>query len=113
MLLLSFVSDKRLHSIDTYKKHEPQVLECANYLFKNPTNKNELNRLTCIQFVMKWMEGTPDYTFSIGEKAMELTKGNSDLFGLYLAAMTKTVLDNSDSSLDENEIHENAPHQKA
>jgi hypothetical protein len=57
---------------------------------------------------MKWMEGTPDYTFEIGEKSMELTKGNSDLLGLYLAAMTKVVLENTDKDLNNETIYENA-----
>ncbi|AUP78729.1 hypothetical protein [Flavivirga eckloniae] len=91
-----------------FKKSESQVLECTNYLLSNPTNKDELNRLNSMQFIMKWMEGTPDYTFNIGKKAMDLTKGNSDLLGLYLAAMTKTVLDNTNSKLNDDDIHENA-----
>ena len=80
-------------TLENYKTERDKVLTCANYLFENPANKNELNRLTAIQYIMKWMEGTPDYTFEIGKEAMDLTKGNNDLLGLYLAAMSKVVLD--------------------
>ena len=51
------------------------------------------------------MNGTPDYTFEIGDDAMSLTKGKQELLGLYLAAMTKVVLDNPEEELSNKEIH--------
>lgn len=93
---------------ESYKSEENKVLFCANYLFNNPANESELNRLTSIQYVMKWMMGTPDYTFDIGEKSMDLTKGNSDLLGLYMAAMSKVVLENTDEKLSGDEIYNQA-----
>lgn len=93
---------------ESYKTEENKVLICANYLFNNPTKQAELNRLTSVQFIMKWMTGTPDYTFEIGGKSMELTKGNSDLFGLYMAAMSKIVIENKGEKLDNDEIYNRA-----
>lgn len=95
-------------SVESYKTEESKVLLCANYLFNNPTNKSEINRLISIQYIMKWMMGTPDYSFEIGEKSMELTKGNDDLLGLYMAAMSKVVLENNDDKLDNEEIYNRA-----
>ena len=92
-------------SVDDYKSQENEVLKCANYLFDNPNDSEELNRLTSVQFIMKWMEGTPDYTFAIGPNAMDLTKGGPDLLGLYLAGMSKTVLENPNKKLNNDEIH--------
>ena len=92
-------------SVESYKTEQGKVLLCANYLFNNPANKSELNRLTSIQYIMKWMMGTPDYTFEIGGKAMELTKGNDDLLGLYMAAMSKVVIENTDGKLSNDEIY--------
>ncbi|WP_248724049.1 hypothetical protein [Seonamhaeicola sp. ML3] len=92
-------------SVESYKTQESEVLKCANYLFGNPADSSELNRLISAQFIMKWMEGTPDYTFSIDQKAMELTKGSTDLLGLYLAAMSKTVLEKPDTKLSNDEIY--------
>ena len=55
------------------------------------------------------MEGTPDYTFEIGKEAMDLTKGNNDLLGLYLAAMSKVVLDEKgDEKLSNEQIYNQA-----
>ncbi len=92
--------------VESYQTEQPKVLECANYLFNTPSDKEELNRLTATQYIMKWMEGTPAYTFQIGPEALELTKGNSDLFALYLAGLTKTVLEyNGTDELSSTAIH--------
>jgi hypothetical protein len=92
-------------SKESYKPAESQVLTCANYLFSSPANQAELNRLNAIQYIIKWMSGTPDYTFDLGEKAMNLTGENSDLLGLYMAAMSKVVLENSTQKLSSDEIY--------
>ncbi len=54
------------------------------------------------------MTGTPDYKFDIGENAMELTKGDSDLLGLYFAAMTKVVLEKTGEKLNDDQVYEQA-----
>lgn len=95
-------------SAESYKPAESQVLICANYLFSTPANQAELNRLNAIQYIMKWMSGTPDYTFDLGQKAMELTNSNTDLLGLYMAAMTKAVLENTSDKLSSDEIYNRA-----
>ncbi len=95
-------------TVESYKSEQSKVLECSNYLFNNPSNKDESNRLTATQYILKWMEGTPDYTFDIDKKVLELTKGNSDLLGLYFAAMSKVVLENENHTLNSEEIYNQA-----
>jgi hypothetical protein len=95
-------------SVESYRTEESKVLLCANYLFNNPANKSEMNRLIAIQYIMKWMMGSPDYTFEIGEKSMELTKGNDDLLGLYMPAMSKVVIENKGEKLNNEEIYNQA-----
>ena len=90
---------------ESYESEKTNVLLCANYLFNNPVNQEKLNRLTSIQYIMKWMEGTPEYTFTIDEKAMELTKDNIDLVSLYLAAMAKVCIEHRDGNLKNEEIY--------
>lgn len=93
-----------LQKMEDYVKAEPKVLECSNFLLNTPYEENNLNRLSAMQYVLKWMEGT-DYTFSIDSKAAELTDGNNDLFGLYVTTMPKVVLENKGTKLSEDEIH--------
>ena len=104
----SELANYEFKTAESYQTEKSKVLLCANYLFNNPANQAELNRLTSVQYILKWMEGTPDYTFEIGEKAMDLTKGNSDLLGLYLAAMSKVVIENKESPLSNEEIYSKA-----
>lgn len=99
------LANYEFESVESYKTEESKVLMCTNYLFNNPANQAELNRLISIQYIMKWMTGTPDYTFELGEKSMDLTKGNSDLLGLYMAAMTKVVLENEGEKVDNDAIY--------
>ncbi len=104
----SALANYEFKSVESYETEKEKVLMCANYLFDHPANQSELNRLVSIAYIMKWMEGTPEYTFQIDDKAMELTKGNKDLLGLYLAAMTKVVLDNKGDKLTEEQIYNQA-----
>lgn len=87
------IKNYEFKTIESYQTEKSKVLLYANYLFDNPANKEELNRLYAIQYIMKWMTGTPDYKFELGKREIELTKGNSDLLGLYMAAITKVVLE--------------------
>lgn len=93
-----------LQKMEDYVKAEPKVLECSTFLLNTPHEANNLNRLTAIQYILKWMEGT-DYTFNIDSNAVELTEGNNDLFGLYVTTMPKVVLENKGSNLSSDEIH--------
>jgi hypothetical protein len=54
------------------------------------------------------MTGTPDYSFTLDEVASKIIKGNDDLLGLYMAAMTKFVLENKALSKDQKIIKLNA-----
>lgn len=102
------LADYKFDKTEDYTTAESLVIESANFLFNNPADNDKLNRLSAVQFIMKWMEGTADYTFSIGANVMDLTKGNSDLLGLYLAAMSKTALENKQPKLNDSEISESA-----
>lgn len=70
-----------------YKIAEPKVIESATYLLNSPLDNNEMLRIQHLQFLMQWMEGTPDYTFSLSETATKFSGENSNLLGVYLAAM--------------------------
>lgn len=100
----SVLKDAKLQNKEDYKAAEATVLELANYLFQNPAQKDEVDRLGAVRFIIRWMEGTPEYTFSIGQEAMEVTKGNDELAGLYFAAMSKVVLESPQQQLSDAEI---------
>ena len=84
-----------------YKVAEPEALKAASYILATPFEKDDLSRLRSLQFIIKWMSGTPDYTFSLDKGATKIIKGNDDMLGLYMACMTKYVLENQSSAKDE------------
>lgn len=93
-----------LQTAEDYEKAEPKVLECSTFLLNTPFEANNLNRLSAMSYILKWMEGT-HYTFSIDTQAVELTDKNDDLLGLYLTTMPKVVLENKGANLSNDEIH--------
>ncbi len=84
------------------------ALQAANFLLNTPLEKNNLDRLKSMQYVIKWMSGTPDFSFTLDAQATKFAKKNDDLLGLYMAAMTKFVLENKADSKDQNKIKLNA-----
>jgi len=84
------------------------ALQAADFLLSTPLEKDNINRLKSLQYIIKWMSGTPDYSFTLDEQATKFAKKNDDLLGLYMAAMTKYVLENKADSKDQNKIKLNA-----
>jgi len=77
-----------------YKTAEPQVLEATQLLLNNPIEKDNVQRLRATSFIMKWMTGTPDYTFALSEQDGKVFKKDLDITGLYFAAMVQACLQN-------------------
>ena len=62
-----------------YKEQESSVLYCANYVLDNPLVEEDIKRQVSTQFILKWMTGTPDYTFSLGEEFAKLGRQRLDV----------------------------------
>jgi len=73
------------------KNAEPKVLECCNYLLTTPCEET-LNRLKAVQFIMKWMENTSDYTFTLDKIFLSVSKSNKVLISNLFASMAKTAI---------------------
>ena len=92
-----------------YKAAEPYALQASTFLLSTPPKKDDFDRSKSFQFVIKWMSGTPDYSFAIDDVASKIMKGNDEeLLGLYMAAMTKYALENKDSAGDQKLVKLNA-----
>lgn len=92
-----------LKSEASYVNAEPKIIECSNYLFSHPAKENELNRLNAIQFIMRWMEGCA-HTFNLDTTVMDLVGDNDDLLALYMAGMSKVVLESGATKLSDAEV---------
>lgn len=83
-----------------YKVAEPSVLQAAGYILSTPFAKNDMDRLQSLRFLIKWMTGTPEYSFTLDGVAGKIIKGNDDLLGVYMACMTKYCLENPANAKD-------------
>ena len=84
------------------------MLSCANYLLNNPIDKEDLIRKTTFTYLFKWVEGTPEHTFSLDEEVVLLTGNDKDLLTIYFSALAKTVLEEPGEQSTDEEIQEQA-----
>lgn len=80
------------------------ALQAANYLFSTPLDEKNLDRIQSAQYLVRWMLGTPAYQFELDAAAIKFTKDNADLLTMYMAAMSKFVLENKADANDKNKI---------
>jgi hypothetical protein len=76
-----------------YKRADSVILQTANFLLSTPIDQNIPNRQKAGHFVMQWMEGTPEYTFSLDQNAIKYLSDNVDLMLLYMTSMAKYALE--------------------
>ena len=88
-------SQVKLEVDEDFKTAEPIVINATDYILSNPVNDEDTKRLYAVQFVMAWMQGTPDYDFSFDA----LDKLDTDIAQAttYIAALAKSTLANSAS----------------
>lgn len=101
-------SEIKLETESDYVSAEPEVLKAANYLFTTKYDNDDLERLYATQLVMKWMAGTPGFTFELDEKFTKPFMEEPELLNLYMAAMARFALHNRDKASDMNAIALNA-----
>jgi len=82
------------------KSAEPKVLEAANYLIDHPLDCKDKNCEYGRKLIIEWQTNTPDYSFQIDVKIVDLSKGNDMLLGVVMACMTKYALENPADAKD-------------
>lgn len=76
------------------------MLKAVNYLYTTRYDADDLERLYATEYIMKWMAGTPDFTFDIDEKYSKSFAGDPELLNLYMAALAKQALEHPDRAVD-------------
>lgn len=75
-----------------FKTAEPLVLKAVDYLFSTPIDKKNKQRTDAGQFLINWMNGTPDYVFYLEEKETNYFNTDADFTLMYMAGLTKFTL---------------------
>ena len=92
----------KLEKAPDYKLAEPYALQTANFILSNPFKKDDKDkdRMSALRFIGKWMNGTPDYSFAVGDLEDKIGR-DSDLLGLYMVAKAKYMLENKANAKDQ------------
>ena len=104
----SSYSNIKLEEKEDYKIAEATVLKASEYLFTTKYDKEDLERLYAIEFIMKWMNGTPDFSFELNEKFTKPFLHETDLLGLYMGALAKFAIEHKDQAKDATTVNLNA-----
>lgn len=101
----SSYSDVKLEEKEDYKLAESAVLKASEYLFTSKYDKEDLERLYAIEFIMKWMGGTPDFSFELTEKFTKPFLHETDLLGLYMGALAKFAIEHKEQAKDATSVN--------
>lgn len=101
-------SEIKLEAKEDYQLAEPSVLKASNYLFTSKYDKEDLERLYAIEFIMRWMSGTPDFNFELDEKFSKPFLHETDLLGLYMSALAKYAIEHKAQANDSKQLSLNA-----
>lgn len=77
----------------SFKSSEPIVLKVVSYLFETPINKKNKSRTEAGEFLINWINGTPDYTFCLSERETDFFNTDADLMLMYMAGLTKFAIE--------------------
>jgi hypothetical protein len=84
----------KLNKKSHFKSAEPEVIKLVNYLFETPIDTKNHSRKEAGEFLIKWMNGTPDYIFVLEDKETAYFNTDADLMLIYMASLTKFMLEN-------------------
>jgi len=90
----------KLEKAQDFKNAEPYVLQTVRFLYMTAVNKDNKDRQTGFDFILKWMSGTPSYSFTMTEVDSKISKGNADIVGMYVAGMIRYALENKEKASD-------------
>jgi len=77
---------------EDYRAKDSLALQVANYVLSTPSNEKSVDRLSATSFLLKWMDGTPDYSFELGQNVLQYFQKDIDLMSVYMACMTAYAL---------------------
>lgn len=73
---------------------DPCLLAGANYILEHPLIGNSKLYYNYMGFILEWMDKTPDFSFSLNSKVLELCKDdNLSLFNVYLTCLAKAAIE--------------------
>ena len=97
-----------LNTSEQYAEAQEQVLDCCYYLLSTPCDKKDEDRTYATQFIVRWMQGTPEYSFELEEVVKRMTANKEELLSLYLTCFTKLTLESENPYEEKAQIKQEA-----
>ena len=104
----SGLKDIQLKEKQDYKNAETLALECSNFILTHSMFYKSYNGLSAVQFILRWMEGTPDFMFNIDDSLAKVWKQDKFIMGVYMACLTKYCLENPENAKNNDVVELNA-----
>ena len=82
----------KLETGDDYRNADQAVKEVSQYLLIVPVNKESNTRVKAGYFLLKWMEGTPEFNFTFNHSVLKYFEKDVDLLAIYYGAMASFAL---------------------
>ncbi len=86
----------RFRTDEDCREYAPQVKLLADWLIETPLNNNPKHKVdffSATQFIMSWIEATPDFTFGIPPAFSEVSDKNLEIIGVLMASMASYVIE--------------------
>ena len=97
----------RLEAKEDYTAEtDKAALQAAARILSTPASDKDITRLGAAQFLIRWMTGTPTYTFTLDDRAGKFAK--DDLLIVYMAGIVKYCLEHPLESKNEKQVQLNA-----
>jgi hypothetical protein len=87
------LNDVEFQDEASYNKYTDQVFDCCYYLLQTPFDKNDEDRTSASDFIVKWMAGSHVYSFKVDDSIKILTDDREDLLGIYCACYSLEILE--------------------
>jgi len=100
----SKLANIELNTSEQYAEAQEQVLDCCYYLLSTPCDKKDEDRGFATQFIIRWIQGTPEYSFEIEDVVTKMTAEKEELLSLYLTCYTKLTLESENPYEEKNQI---------
>jgi hypothetical protein len=92
----SHLKDVKLETTKDFQDNTEQVFDCSNYILLTPYDKKDDQRIAATEFVYRWINNSPKYTFTVSNKVKLLTDEREDLLALYSICYALFSLENKD-----------------
>jgi len=104
----SNLQDIELKDKEDFVKAEDKILECSKYVLTTPLDNENTNRMNALRFLVRWMDGTPDFMFTLDETVGKIAQTSEEMLGVYMACMCRYVLEHRDKAKDEKDVKYNS-----